>query len=172
MEKRCTWDNGSVWPKDRLCKIFVGQWPIFHGPLILPSIIVRLKLFLHIKKWCRLRVFMLLWALALVFLFHLLVKLCVDIIGSHVFSCTNICQFPRKLFKYEATGWVYKHLPKDPANVNVMKQHVWSPFLHFGMSGAVARSEVCSFGCDLTWSFSCHLNNANHGVHFFLVFLL
>ena len=28
MEKRCTWDNGSVWLKDRPCKIYVGQWPV------------------------------------------------------------------------------------------------------------------------------------------------
>ena len=40
MEKFCTWDNGSVWLKDRPCKIYVGQWPVFHGQLILPSIIV------------------------------------------------------------------------------------------------------------------------------------
>ena len=25
MEKRCTWDNGSVLLKDRPCKIYVGQ---------------------------------------------------------------------------------------------------------------------------------------------------
>ena len=40
MEKCCTWDNGSVWLKDRPCKIYMGQWPIFHGPLILPYTIV------------------------------------------------------------------------------------------------------------------------------------
>ena len=51
LEKRCTWDNGSLWLKERPCKIYVGQWPIFHGPLILPYIIVRLKLFLYVKKW-------------------------------------------------------------------------------------------------------------------------
>ena len=66
MEKRCTWDNGSLWLKDQPCKIYVGQWPIFHGPLILPYIIVRLKLFLYIKKWHRLGVFVPLRALALV----------------------------------------------------------------------------------------------------------
>ena len=37
MEKCCTWDNGSVWLKDRPCKIYMGQWP---SPLILPYIIV------------------------------------------------------------------------------------------------------------------------------------
>ena len=66
MEKRCTLDNGSLWLKDRPCKIYVGQWPIFHGPLILPYIIVRLILFLYIKKWHRLGVFVPLRALALV----------------------------------------------------------------------------------------------------------
>ena len=40
MEKCCTWDNGSVWLKDWPCKIYVGQWPMFHGLLILPYIIV------------------------------------------------------------------------------------------------------------------------------------
>ena len=40
MEKCCTWDNRSMWLKDQPCKIYVGQWPIFHGPLILPYIIV------------------------------------------------------------------------------------------------------------------------------------
>ena len=66
MEKRCTWDNGSLWLKDQPCKIYVGQWPIFHGPLILPYIIVRLKLFLYIKKWHRSGVIMPLRALTLV----------------------------------------------------------------------------------------------------------
>ena len=66
MEKRCTWDNGSLWLKGRPCKIYVGQWPIFHGPLILPYIIVRLKLFLYIKKWHWPGVFVPLRALALV----------------------------------------------------------------------------------------------------------
>ena len=66
MEKRSTWDNGSLWLKDRPCKIYVGQWPIFHGPLILPYIIVRLKLFLYIKKWHRPGVFVPFRALALV----------------------------------------------------------------------------------------------------------
>ena len=61
MEKRCTWDNGSLWLKDWPCKIYVG-----HGPLILPYIIVRLKLFLYIKKWHRPGVFVPLRALALV----------------------------------------------------------------------------------------------------------
>ena len=66
MEKRRTWDNGLLWLKDRPCKIYVGQWPIFHGPLILPYIIVRFKLFLYIKKWHRLGIFVPLRALALV----------------------------------------------------------------------------------------------------------
>ena len=40
MEKCCTWDNGPVWHKDWPLKIYMGQWPIFHGPLILPFVIV------------------------------------------------------------------------------------------------------------------------------------
>ena len=44
---------------------YVGQWPIFHGPLILPYIII-IKLFLYIKTWHRPGVFVPLWALALI----------------------------------------------------------------------------------------------------------
>ena len=51
---------------DRPCKMYVGQWPIFHVPFILPCIIVRLKLFLYIKKWHRPGVFVSLRALTLV----------------------------------------------------------------------------------------------------------
>ena len=40
MENYCNWDNRSMWHKDRPSKIYMGQWPIFHGPLILPYIIV------------------------------------------------------------------------------------------------------------------------------------
>ena len=66
MEKHCTRDNGSLWLKDRPCKIYVGWWPIFHGPLILPYIIVRHTL--YIKKWHRPGVFVSLRALALVYI--------------------------------------------------------------------------------------------------------
>ena len=31
MDECHTWYNGSVWHKDWLHKIHVGQWPIFHG---------------------------------------------------------------------------------------------------------------------------------------------
>ena len=34
-----TWYNGSVWHKDWPHKIYVGQWPIFHGQVILPYIL-------------------------------------------------------------------------------------------------------------------------------------
>ena len=57
MEKCCNWDKGSVWLKDQPCKIYVGHWPIFHGPLILPYIIVIDKLFLYIKRGRRPGVF-------------------------------------------------------------------------------------------------------------------
>ena len=40
----------------------------------------------------------------------------------HAFSCINICRIPRKLFEHEAAGWVFKHLSRDPANVNALKQ--------------------------------------------------
>ena len=30
---------GSMWCKDLLNKMYVGQWPIFHGPVILPYIL-------------------------------------------------------------------------------------------------------------------------------------
>ena len=40
MEKCYTWDIGSVWLKDRPRKAYMSQWPIFHGPSILPDIIV------------------------------------------------------------------------------------------------------------------------------------
>ena len=33
-----TWDTGSVWNKNLLHKMFVGHWPIFHGPVILLNI--------------------------------------------------------------------------------------------------------------------------------------
>ena len=65
MEKHGIMDQ--CWLKDWPCKIYVGQWPIFHGLLILPYIIVRLKLFLYIKKWHWPEVFIPLRALALVY---------------------------------------------------------------------------------------------------------
>ena len=34
-DKRCTWDNGSLWLKDQPYKIYVGQWHILHVPLTL-----------------------------------------------------------------------------------------------------------------------------------------
>ena len=40
MENCCTSNNESVWIKDWPYRIYVGQWPVFHGPLILPFIIV------------------------------------------------------------------------------------------------------------------------------------
>ena len=49
----CMLEIMDQWYKDSPRKIFVGQWPIFHDPLILPFIIViGLKyFFLYIKKW-------------------------------------------------------------------------------------------------------------------------
>ena len=39
MDKYNTWDFGSVWHKCWLKMVYVGQWPIFHGPVILPYIL-------------------------------------------------------------------------------------------------------------------------------------
>ena len=33
------WENGSVWHKDWPHKIYIGQWPIFHGPAVLFNIL-------------------------------------------------------------------------------------------------------------------------------------
>ena len=40
------------------------------------------------------------------------------------FPCINICRVSRKLFELEAArpGLEFKHLPRDLANVNAMKQ--------------------------------------------------
>ena len=40
LQKSCTWDDRSLSLRDWPCKIYVVQLPIFHGPLILPCIIV------------------------------------------------------------------------------------------------------------------------------------
>ena len=48
--------------------IYVGQWPIFNGPLILSYIIVIDNLLLYVKKWCRSGVFVSLRAIALVWM--------------------------------------------------------------------------------------------------------
>ena len=39
MDEGHTLDNGSVWHKDWPHKIYVGQWPIFHDPVILLNIL-------------------------------------------------------------------------------------------------------------------------------------
>ena len=105
MEKRCTWDNGSLWLKDRPCKIYVGQWPIFHGPLILPYIIVRLKLFLYVKKWHWPGVFVPLWALALVWIFfkrltYILRKSVHRLLSSVYNISARVCQWGHSFAKY------------------------------------------------------------------------
>ena len=67
MEKCCTWDNGSVWLKNRPYIINVGQWPIFHGPLILPYIIIiDLNYFYTLRNGTGLGYLCLIRALALV----------------------------------------------------------------------------------------------------------
>ena len=78
MDEHHSWFNGSVWDKDWPHQVYIGQLPIFYGPVILPF--HRLKLFLYIKKWHRLGVFMTLRAVALGFAaavnFHVLLLDC------------------------------------------------------------------------------------------------
>ena len=53
------------------------------------------------------------------------------IIGiKHCFSCINIRQVPREVLKTEARGCGFQHLPRDLANVNALKNYVWSLLLH------------------------------------------
>ena len=40
---------------------------------------------------------------------------------NYGFECINIRRVPRKMFEHEAEGWVFKHLPRDTANVNTLK---------------------------------------------------
>ena len=39
MDEGHTWYNGSVWHKDWPHKIYIGQWPIFRGPVVLLNIL-------------------------------------------------------------------------------------------------------------------------------------
>ena len=54
----CTWDNGSVWLKDRPCNICRSVTYISWSIDFALCHCHRLKLFLYIKKWCRPGVFM------------------------------------------------------------------------------------------------------------------
>ena len=49
---------------------------------------------------------------------------------KHGFSRINIRQVPREVLKTEAGGRGFQHLPRDVANVNALKNHVRSLFLH------------------------------------------
>ena len=49
---------------------------------------------------------------------------------KHGFSCINIRQVPREVLKTEAEGRGFRHLPRDSANVNALKNHVRSLLLH------------------------------------------
>ena len=48
---------------------------------------------------------------------------------KHGFSCINICQVHWEVLKTEASLG-FQHLPRDLANVNALKNHVWSLLLH------------------------------------------
>ena len=41
-----------------------------------------------------------------------------------VFECINIRRMPGKVFEHEPCGLMFKHLPRDPANVNARKNMV------------------------------------------------
>ena len=49
---------------------------------------------------------------------------------KHGFWCMNIRQVPWEVFKTETKGRGFQHLPRDLANVNALKNHVWSLLLH------------------------------------------
>ena len=49
---------------------------------------------------------------------------------KHGFACINIRQAPWEVLKTEAGGRGFQHLPRDLANVNALKNHVRSLFLH------------------------------------------
>ena len=49
---------------------------------------------------------------------------------KHGFSCINICQVLWEVLKTEAEARSFQHLPRDLANVNALKNHVWSLLLH------------------------------------------
>ena len=53
-----------------------------------------------------------------------------DIGIKHGFSYINICHVPWEVLKTEAEGCGFQHLPRDPANVNALKNHVRSLLLH------------------------------------------
>ena len=43
---------------------------------------------------------------------------------KHGLSCINIRQVPWEVLKTEAEGRGFQHLPRDPGNVNALKNHV------------------------------------------------
>ena len=43
MDKHHTWHNGSLWHKDWPHQICIGQWPLFHGPVILCNILKTIR---------------------------------------------------------------------------------------------------------------------------------
>ena len=46
MDKCHNWNTGSIWSKDSPDKMYVGQWPLFHGPVILSYLED------YSKDWC------------------------------------------------------------------------------------------------------------------------
>ena len=55
---------------------------------------------------------------------------CFNIRIKHGFSCITIRQVPWEMLKTEAEGRGFQHLLRSLANVNALKNHVWSLWLH------------------------------------------
>ena len=54
-----------------------------------------------------------------------------NILGiKHGFSCINIRQVPGEVWKTEAGGRGFQHLPRDLANINALKNNVRTLLLH------------------------------------------
>ena len=49
---------------------------------------------------------------------------------KHGFSCINIRQVPREVLKTEAGGRGFQHLPRDLANVNVLKKNMFDRYYY------------------------------------------
>ena len=69
---------------------------------------------------------------------------------EHGFSCINIRQVSWEVLKTEAEGRGFQHLPRDLANVNALKNHVWS--LYYRNLSVEPHSGTCSYSANIFWS--------------------
>ena len=49
---------------------------------------------------------------------------------EHGFSCINLCHVLREMLKTEGKAQGFQQLMRDLANVNALKNNVWSLLLH------------------------------------------